>query len=83
MEDSAGRFGGFFEEDKSFSELVILLLSDVWMPSSLLFKDWAVVVLGGEGDHPETTSKSGSSRLEFCDLLEDQSRFTVPRPDRT
>ena len=41
-------------------------------------------VLGGEGDHPEMASESGSSSsILSCGLLADQSRFTVPKPDRT
>lgn len=83
LEGSAGRFRELCEKDKSFSELVILLLNDIWMLLSLLFEACAVVELGGEGDHPEITSESGSSSSTFCDLLEDQSRFTAPRPDRT
>ena len=70
-------------EDNSCSELAMRSFSDAWRLSSLNFEDWVVAVLGGEGDHPERTSESGSSSSVFCGLLADQSRLTVPKPDRT
>ena len=83
LEGSALRFWELCEDDKSFSELVILPLSDAWRLSSLLCEHTVTAVLGGEGDHPEMTSESGSSNVVSCGLLADQSRVTVPRPDRT
>lgn len=82
-EGSAVRFRELCGDDKSFSELAILPLSDASRLSSLLCDDRVAAVLGGEGDHPEMTSESGPSSSMFCGLLADQSRLTVPKPDRT
>ena len=83
-EGSATRFLELREEKSSSSELAIRSLSDAWRSVSLLFGDRLADLLGGErSDHPRRRLGSGLLGSASCDLLADQSRLTVPRPDRT
>jgi len=83
-EGSATRFWELREENSSSSELAIRLLSDAWRSVSLFFGDRLGDFPGGErSDHPRRRLGSGLLGSASCDLLVDQSRLTVPKPDRT